>query len=151
QDTGVINRMEAQAEKLVHSLPRNSRVLATIFPLPDSRVLIQHTIDRACIGYCFSYGNYEPGTGLFRVRADEGGPYNMGDYGEAVDMEEGHYIVQPQDLPAYQVYQCTKSGTELCLAPLNAGENNHAALHSNVYLPIRNHRRNEFHVARIGK
>lgn len=124
QDTAVINRMEAQAEKLVRSLPPNSRVLATIFPLPDSRVLIQHTIDRACIGYCFSYGNYEPGTGLFRVRADEGGPYNMGDYGEAVDMEEGHYIVQPQDLPAYQVYQCTKSGTELCLAPLNAGEEN---------------------------
>lgn len=126
QDTGVINRMEAQAEKLVHALPRDSRVLATIYPLPDSRVLIQHMIDRACIGYCFSYGNYEPGTGLFRVRGDEGGPYNMGDYGEAVDMEEGHYKVQPQDLPAYQVYQCTKSGTELCLAPLNAGEENDA-------------------------
>ncbi len=126
QDTGVINRMESQAEKLVHSLPKDSRVMATIFPLPDSRVLIQHIIDRACIGYCFSYGNYEPGTGLFRVRGDEGGPYNMGDYGEAVDMEEGYYRVQPQDLPAYQVYQCTKSGTELCLAPLNAGEENDA-------------------------
>ncbi|HKQ88723.1 MAG TPA: hypothetical protein VJS43_18350 [Candidatus Acidoferrales bacterium] len=126
QDTAVINRMEAQAEKLVRSLPRDSRVLATIFPLPDSRVLIQHMIDRACIGYCFSYGNYEPGTGLFQVRGDEDGPYNMGDYGEAVDMEEGHYKVQPQDLPAYQVYQCTQSGTELCLAPLNAGEENDA-------------------------
>jgi hypothetical protein len=126
QDTGIANRMEAQAEKLVRTLPPNSRVLATIFSLPDSRVLLQHMIDRACIGYCFSYGNYEPGTGLFRVRADEGGPYNMGDYGMAVDMEEGHYIVQPQDLPAYQVYQCTTSGTELCLAPLNAGEQNDA-------------------------
>ncbi len=126
QDTGTINRMEAQAEKLVRSLPKDSRVLATIYPLPDSRVLIQHMIDRACIGYCFSYGNYEPGTGLFRVRGDEGGPYNMGDYGEAVDMEEGNYKVRPQDLPAYQVYQCTKSGTELCLAPLDAGEENDA-------------------------
>lgn len=126
QDAGVANRMEVQAEKLVRTLPPNSRVLATIFSLPDSRVLLQHMIDRACIGYCFSYGNYEPGTGLFRVRGDEGGPYNMGDYGEAVDMEEGHYIVQPQDLPAYQVYQCTKSGTELCMAPLNAGEENDA-------------------------
>lgn len=126
QDTGVANRMEAQAEKLVRTLPPNSRVLGTIFSLPDSRVLLQHMIDRACIGYCFSYGNYEPGTGLFRVRGDEGGPYNMGDYGMAVDMEEGHYIVQPQDLPAYQVYQCSTSGTELCLAPLNAGEQNDA-------------------------
>lgn len=124
QDAGVANRMEEQAEKLVRTLPPNSRVLATIFSLPDSRVLLQHMIDRACIGYCFSYGNYEPGTGLFRVRGDEGGPYDMGDYGMAVDMEEGHYIMQPQDLPAYQVYQCTTSGTELCLAPLSAGEEN---------------------------
>jgi hypothetical protein len=124
QDTALADRMEAQAEKLVRTLPPNSRVLATIFPLPDSRVLLQHMIDRACIGYCFSYGNYEPGTGLFRVRGEEGGPYNMGDYGLAVDMEEGHYIVKPQDLPAYQVYQCTESGTELCLAPLGAGQEN---------------------------
>jgi hypothetical protein len=126
QDTGVINRMEAQAEQLVRTLPRDSRVMATIFPLPDSRIWIQHMIDRACIGYCFDYGNYEPGTGLFRVRADEAGYYNMGDYGLAVDMEEGHYVVQPQDLPSYQVYQCTQSGTVLCVVPLVAGEENDA-------------------------
>jgi hypothetical protein len=116
--------MELQAEHLVRTLPRDSRVMATIFPLPDSRVLIQHMIDRACIGYCFSYGNYEPGTGLFRVRGDEEGAYNLGDYGLAVDMEEGHYVVQPRDLPLYQVYQCTNTGTELCVAPLKAGEEN---------------------------
>jgi hypothetical protein len=126
QDTGVINRIESQGEQLVRALPRDSRVMATIFPLPDSRVLIQHMIDRACIGYCFSYGNYEPGTGLFRVRGDEGGAYNLGDYGEAVDMEEGHYVVQPEDLPVYQVYQCTESGTKLCVTPLHAGEENDA-------------------------
>ena len=126
QDTGVINRIEAQAEQLVRTLPKDSRVMATIFPLPHSRVLIQHMIDRACIGYCFSYGNYEPGTGLFRVRGDRDGAYNLGDYGLAVDMEEGRYKVQPEDLPAYQVYQCTKTGTVLCVAPLHAGEENDA-------------------------
>ncbi len=126
QDTGVINRIEAQAELLVRTIPRDSRVMATIFGLPDSRVMIQHMIDRACIYYCFDYGNYEPGANLFRVRGDEGGYYNMGDYGDAVDMEEGHYIVQPEDLPAYQVYQCTTSGTVLCITPLRAGEENDA-------------------------
>jgi hypothetical protein len=126
QDTGLANRMEAQAEQLVRTVPRNSRVMATIFPLADWRVYIQHSIDRACIGYCFDYGNYEPGTGLFRVRGDEGGYYNLGDYGEAVDMEEGYYVVQPEDLPLYQVYQCTESGTVLCIAPLHAGEENDA-------------------------
>ena len=124
QDTATINRMERQAEQLVRTLPRDSRIMATIFPLPNSRIMIQHMIDRACIGYCFSYGNYEPGTNLFRVRAEEGGPYNLGDYGLAVDMEEGDYVVQPKDLPVYQVYQCDESGTQLCITPLHAGEEN---------------------------
>jgi hypothetical protein len=124
QDTGLINNIEAQAARLVRTLPRNSHVMATIFPLPGSRIYIVHMIDRACIDYCFDYGNYEPGTGLFRVRGDERGPYNVGDYGLAVDMEQGHYKVLPQDLPLYQVYQCTASGTVLCITPLHAGEEN---------------------------
>ena len=123
-DTGVLNHMEQQTEQLERTLPRNSRVMGTIFPLQGSRVLIQHMIDRACIGYCFSYGNYEPGTGLFRVRAVHGSPYNLGNYDLSVDMEAGEYIVQPQDLPVYQIYQCTESGTVLCIRPLQAGEQN---------------------------
>jgi len=30
---------------------------------------IAHSVDRACIGHCFSYSNYEPSSGQFRVRA----------------------------------------------------------------------------------
>jgi hypothetical protein len=127
QDTGTINRVEVRAEQLVRTLPRGSRVMATIFAPEDSRVYIQHMIDRACIGYCFDYGNYEPGTGLFRVRGDQGGAYNLGDYGLAVDMEEGTYVVEPEDLPVYQVYQCSKEDwTALCVTPLHAGEENNA-------------------------
>ena len=124
QDTARINRMEQQAVRLVSQLPPNQRVLATIVKPGDSRVLIQHIIDRACIARCFSYGNYEPSTGLFRVRATEGNPYVMSSYDDAVDMENGEYTVQPEDLPAYQVYQCSLSGTDLCIRPLAAGEDN---------------------------
>ncbi|HEX4001227.1 MAG TPA: hypothetical protein VHX36_01170 [Candidatus Acidoferrales bacterium] len=124
QDTSVANRMEAQAERLVHTLPRNSRVMATIDPPIESRILIQHMIDRACIGYCFSYGNYEPSTGVFRVRSTPGNPYVLNDYQQAIDMEDGDYSVQPQDLPVYQVYQCDDTGTVLCIRPLAAGEDN---------------------------
>jgi hypothetical protein len=124
QDTAVVNRMEAQAERLVRTLPRNSRVMATIEPPWESRILIQHMIDRACIGYCFSYGNYEPSTGVFRVRSTPGNPYVLNDYEDAVDMEDGYYTVQPQDLPAYQVYECDATGTRLCIQPLEAGEDN---------------------------
>ena len=104
-------------------MPRNSRILATIKPLAGSRILVQHIADRACIGYCFSYGNYEPSS-EFRVRATPGNPYVMSDYDLVVDMEDGTYEVQPEDLPAYQLYECSPEGTKLCIRPLVAGEEN---------------------------
>lgn len=124
QDTAKVNRMEAQAVRLLSGLPPNQRVMATIEKPEDSRVLVQHIIDRACIARCFSYGNYEPSTGLFHVRATAGNPYVLSSYDDAVDMENGEYTVQPEDLPAYQVYQCSASGAELCIRPLQAGEDN---------------------------
>jgi hypothetical protein len=124
QDTGQINRMEAQVEDLVRSLPANQRVMATILRPRGSRVLIQHILDRACIGHCFSYGNYEPASALFRVRARPGNPYVLTDFDLGVSMEEGSYVVQPQDLPVYQVYQCSDRGADLCIMPLEAGEEN---------------------------
>jgi hypothetical protein len=123
-DTGTLNRMEEQAEQLVRTLPADQRVMATILPPPDSHIMIQHMIDRACVGYCFSYGNYEPGSGVFRVRATPGNAYVLSDYDLDVDMENGEYTVQPEDLPVYQVYQCSESGTDLCIRPLEAGEAN---------------------------
>jgi hypothetical protein len=124
QDTGTVNKMEAQVEHLVDSLPPGQRVMGTILPPSDSRILVQHILDRACIGHCFSYGNYEPGSGVFRVRALPDNRYVLSDYELAVDMEEGTYTVQPEDLPVYQVYQCSPKGTDLCIRPLRAGEEN---------------------------
>jgi hypothetical protein len=124
QDTARINRMERQVVELVSQLPPNQRVMATIEKPENSRVLIQHIVDRACILRCFSYGNYEPSTGLFRVRATPGNPYVVSRYDDAVDAENGEYIVQPEDLPAYQIYQCSLNGADLCIRPLQAGEDN---------------------------
>lgn len=124
QDTAAVNKMESQAVQLVSGLPPNQRVMATILPPPGSRVLIQHIIDRACIRRCFSYGNYEPGSGLFRVRASPGNPYVLASYDLAIDMENGGYVVQPNDLPVYQVYQCSRDGRQLCITSLEAGEPN---------------------------
>jgi hypothetical protein len=124
QDTSRINKMEQQVVRLVHTLPPNRRVMGTILPPADSRVPLQHILDRACIGYCFSYGNYEPGTAMFRVRAAPGNPYVLSNYDLAVEMEEGDYTVRPEDLPVDQVYQCDASGTKLCIHPLEADEDN---------------------------
>jgi hypothetical protein len=48
----------------------------------------------------------------------------MSSYDPVPDMENGTYEVQPEDLPAYQIYQCSPSGTDLCIRPLEAGEEN---------------------------
>ena len=61
---------------------------------------------------------------MFRVRAAPGNPYVLSRYDDAVDMENGEYTVQPEDLPVYQVYQCSASGTDLCIRALEAGEEN---------------------------
>ncbi len=124
QDTATVNRMESQIGQLVGALPPNQRVLATILSPPGSRVPIQHIMDRACIGHCFSYGNYEPGAALFRVRALPRNPYVLDSYARAIDTEQGVYVVQPEDLPLYQVYQCNEDGTWLCITSLRAGEQN---------------------------
>ena len=124
QDTARADRMETQVDELVRTLPPDQRVLATIEPFPDSRILIQHMIDRACVAHCFSYGNYEPGSNVFRVRAVPGNPYVLSDYDDATSTEAGEYEVQPGDLPIHQVYQCSLDGARLCMEPLQAGEQN---------------------------
>lgn len=129
QDTGRINGMEMEVARLVRTLPPGARVMGTILPPPHSRVGVQHILDRACIGHCFSYGNYEPGSKMFRVRAVPGNPYVLANYDIATEMELGNYVVQPADLPVWQVYECGTpgkdfSGMRLCIAPLKAGERN---------------------------
>jgi hypothetical protein len=127
QDTGKLNRMEAEVERLVSSLPRGERVTATIWAPPDSRVpYIVHMVDRACIDRCFSVQNYEPASGEFRVRVQKGGsPIATDDANDSQEMESGEYVVHPSDLPMAQIYQCDESDlTRLCLRQLAAGEPN---------------------------
>jgi hypothetical protein len=126
QDTEVLNRMERQAEFLVSSLPAGERVSATIWAPPDSRVpFVVHIVDRACIGRCFSFENYEPSSGQFRVRVQEGSPLVTDDTDASEAMQAGEYLVQPGDLPMAQIYQCDdRDWTQLCVRQLTAGEKN---------------------------
>ena len=123
-DTAKINRMEEQAERVVRTIPAGQRVLATIEPPEGSRVFIFHIVDRACIGHCFSYGNYEPGSGQFRVRANPGNRFVTTSMDESFAIQRGEYTVQPRDLPLFQIYRCNGSATELCLRELSAGDVN---------------------------
>jgi hypothetical protein len=68
---------------------------------------------------------YEPSSGQFRIRAASTNRIvvSMADAGLA--MREGRYVVEPEDLPLLQLYQCDeKDLTQLCLRPLRTGEVN---------------------------
>ena len=80
---------------------------------------LTHMIDRACIGHCFSYANYEPSTWQFRVRAVAPNPYVASAYIDSSNMQTGRYVVRPSDLPLYQV--TIDDGGNLLLVSLPAG------------------------------
>jgi hypothetical protein len=126
QDTGWLNRLEANAQNLVADLPAGTRVIVTIDAPAGSRItFIGHSVERACIAHCFSYANYEPASGEFRVRVQEGSPVVVSSTDEAEDMASGEYEVDDADLPLKQIYQCDASDlTKLCIRDLTAGETN---------------------------
>lgn len=126
QDTLLLNRMESNAEGLLRRLPFGTRVIATIWAPPDSRVsFIGHIADRACIGHCFSYANYEPSSGQFRIRVHPGSPVATASDDDSEDMQAGEYEVQDEDLPVMEIFQCDeKDLTKLCLRDVASGEKN---------------------------
>ena len=124
QDTGKLDRMEANARVVVQQLPVGTRIVAVASPPGDWRIeFIHHSIERACIGRCFSFANYEPSSLQFRVRAlpDSFFVTDSADKSEA--MSSGDYIVQKADLPLTSIYQCDDQDfTRLCALPLWEGQ-----------------------------
>jgi MFS family permease len=125
RDTGVLNSMEQQTEALVAQLPYGSKVSYTIDLGDTSRVNSRHFVDRACVGRCFAYSNYEPASNQFRVRVSPGGSNIITSPSSGSDLEHGTYVVREQDLPLYQIYQPDDADlTKLAIRPLSAGELN---------------------------
>ncbi len=126
QDTALLNRIEEQAENLVRGLPYGHRVIPTLWSPPGWRIGPEHVVDRACIGRCFVYSNYEPSSRQFRVRVvPEGSPIVVSSPPAGLAMSEGRYIVQSADLPMAQIYQCDERDlSKLCMRELAAGEIN---------------------------
>lgn len=126
RDTGMLSDMEAQVEKMVSALPPGRRVIETIHLPPDSRLrYIGHMVDRACIGRCFAYEDYEPTTGQFRIRVRHPSPIVTDSTEKSSAMEDGDYVVLPEDLPMNEIYQCDATDlAKLCMRELSAGEQN---------------------------
>jgi hypothetical protein len=113
-------RMETQAEQLVSSLPQGQRVTPDLWKSSILTELSNHIVDRACIGHCFSYSNYEPSSRQFRVRAAPGNPIVVSDANTSLFLQWGEYIPKPRELPLYQIYQCAEDRSRLCMRELRA-------------------------------
>lgn len=121
-DTRELNRLEDGIDAAVRQLPAGQRVIGS-FPGWSSRIVpLQHDLDRACIGHCFSYANYEPSSRQFRIRAQAGNPIVLANYPDVEAVEEGRYVVKSRDLPLYEVFLCGPERHDVCLSSLEAGK-----------------------------
>ncbi len=119
-------RALGQAERVFHQavrqLPPGSRAVTDVTAIPSSMNPMLHMIDRACIGRCYSYANYEPSTAAFRLRSLPDSPVVMNSPRDIFDLYEGRYVVQPRDLPLYGVLVRRAETFALEIRPLRAGE-----------------------------
>ncbi len=124
RDTGKLDRMEASARSVIRSLPAGTRIVAVANPPDDWRIqFVHHSIERACIGRCFSFANYEPSSLQFRIRALPGNHVVATSVDQSDDMSSGDYIVKKADLPLTAIFQCDAADfTQLCALPLRAGQ-----------------------------
>ena len=124
QDTGKLDRLEANAHSLIQGLVPGTRIVAVANAPEDWRVpFIYHSIDRACIGHCFSFANYEASSLQFRVRALRDNSIVTTSVDQSDDMSSGEYRVRKGDLPLVSIYQCDDADfTGLCALPLREGQ-----------------------------
>lgn len=121
-DERKLNLMEDRLDAAVNALPQGQRVVG-ILPDPSLYSLcFHHDLDRACVGRCLSYANYEASSRQFRIRAAPGNGIVLDELADVDAVGSGTYVVQSRDLPISLVYMCGADLTEICSRPLQLGE-----------------------------
>jgi hypothetical protein len=103
RDERLLNRFEDHVDGIVAQLPRGQRVVSPIID-PGLRVnALAHMVDRACMGRCFSFANYEPSTAQFRIRAVKANPVVIEQYSDAWELQTGRHVVRDRELPLFRI------------------------------------------------
>lgn len=96
-----IGAVEEALARAVRTVPAGARVAAHI-DLDAGRLYpYLHMVDKACIGHCYSYGNYEASTTQFRVRARTGNGIVAADVPSSLALQTGRYTVKDGEAPIY--------------------------------------------------
>lgn len=99
-----LGQAEQAFHRAVRAVPAGSRVVTDVTKSPPGMNPLLHLIDRACIGHCFSYANYEPSSAQFRLRSRPGSPAVLDSPQRVFALMEGRYVVRPEDLPLYGLF-----------------------------------------------
>ena len=129
QDERALAQLEARVDQLVSQVPPMQRVAAMLHYPGIEDGFTEALVDRACVGRCYSYGNYEAPTLQFRIRAQPINAFILADIEDSDRLARGIYRVQARDLPLHQIYPCGPRITDLCLRDLKAGELNGVPAH----------------------
>jgi hypothetical protein len=98
RDEKILNVLEDRIDRVISRIPAGQRIVSGIDD-PDLHVFaVAHMIDRACVGRCYSYANYEPSTAAFRLRTVADNPYVTANYAGSWRLQTGSYGVQDRDL-----------------------------------------------------
>lgn len=98
-----LNKIETQVTAAVTGLRPGTRVINGLCQSGSRINSLLHVVDRACIGRCISYGNYEPSMAQFALRPIPGNHTVLADRGDVVAVEVGRYVVKKRDIPLYEV------------------------------------------------
>jgi hypothetical protein len=137
-DDRKLNSMEDQLDAAVGTLPQGQRVVS-LLPDPSLYSLcLYHDLDRACIGHCLSYANYEASSRQFRIRAGRGNGIVLDNFADVAAAASGTYVVQSLDLPIHLVYRCGPGLTQICSRPMQMGETLAKGIET-AQAPVRSH------------
>ncbi len=104
-DVAAVNRFEDRLSQALRAVPEGGRVVNGVTGDSPAINPLTHVIDRACIGRCYSFANYEPSTRQFRVRCGRGNTIVAGSYPDAFALQAGGYVVKATDPALYVVFQ----------------------------------------------
>jgi hypothetical protein len=121
-DVRAYNEVEQQIAALASQAPEGARFVAEISDSNSRLSPLMHAADWACIGHCFSYANYEPATGQFRIQVDRPNSFAAFDMRTVQEIEDGRHIVAAEEAPVYAVCRCEEQKPPFCLRRLQAGE-----------------------------
>ena len=120
REDGLLAQFQDQVTAVTASFSGRPKAVTGLC-IPDRRINYgSHLVDRACVGNCYSYGNYEPSSGHFRLRAHPSNGFVVAEISRAYAFEFGGAEVTAQDLPLLRIEGTL--GGEITVRELREGE-----------------------------